>query len=146
MLAKIKKSSETMSHCICEKLSIEELAARMVPYFGFGCCRMTPGEECLQRLRKPNVQVIRDSVVRFTKTGIFDETGIEHRVDAVVCATGFADPFKLHFKVVGRGDKIMHDELDNQPVAYMSIIGERLPNLFCEYRCPICTSPPYQLG
>jgi cation diffusion facilitator CzcD-associated flavoprotein CzcO len=128
-----KISRDYVAEQMRKSLSNEELAARMVPNFGLGCRRMTPGEGYLQSLSKPNVHVVHDSVVRFTKTGVIDAAGTEHHVDAVVCATGFADLFKPHFKVVGRGGKIVQDEFGDQPIAYMSIMAEHFPNMFREY-------------
>ena len=127
-----KVSRDYVSEQMRKGLGDEELSERMIPQFGLGCRRMTPGEGYLQSLTKPNVQVVNESAVRFTKTGIVDAAGVEYQVDAVVCATGFSNLFKPHFKVVGRKGKVIQDEFGDHPKAYMSLMANNFPNLFCK--------------
>jgi cation diffusion facilitator CzcD-associated flavoprotein CzcO len=106
------------------------LTKAMIPEFGLGCRRMTPGEGYLQSLTKPNVQVATDSVARFYENGLIDAAGVEHAVDVVVCATGFANLFKPHFKCIGRNGTVLDDQFGDHPKAYMAIMAENFPNLF----------------
>lgn len=78
------------------------LTKKLIPGFDLGCRRMTPGSGYLQSLTRENVQVVPEGVVKFTKNGLVDESGNEHVVDVVICATGFDVSFTPHFEVIGR--------------------------------------------
>lgn len=90
MKAKDQKASrELVADIMAEQLGHDEtLTKQMIPPFALGCRRMTPGSGYLQSLRAENVEVIPQSALRLTETGIVDESGVEHEVDVVVCATG----------------------------------------------------------
>lgn len=106
------------------------LTKKLTPQFALGCRRMTPGSGYLQSLTKENVQVVTESAVRFTENGVVDESGNEHKVDAVICATGFDVSFKAHFKVIGRDGADLSEQFGDFPQAYMGITAKNFPNLF----------------
>lgn len=107
-----------------------DLTAKLTPTWALGCRRPTPGPGFLESLRQKNVTVLTDSVVRLTEDGVVDASGNEHKVDVVVCATGFNTSFTPHFKVYGRGGVEIHKEFGDFPVAYLGITAPRYPNLF----------------
>ena len=98
---------------------------------------MTPGSGYLQSLSKENVQVVTQSVVKFTKNGVVDDSGVEHLVDVVVCATGFDVSFTPHFEVKGRNGVDLKEEFGELPKAYLSITAPQFPNLFRKRFIPI---------
>jgi cation diffusion facilitator CzcD-associated flavoprotein CzcO len=106
------------------------LTEKMVPSFDLGCRRMTPGSGYLQSLKKENVQVVTESVIKFTKNGVVDESGHEHVVDAVICATGFDVSFTPHFEVKGRDGVNIKESFGELPKAYLSVTAPKFPNLF----------------
>ena len=106
------------------------LTKQMIPPFALGCRRMTPGSGYLQSLRKENVQVVTESAVRLTQDGIVDESGMEHKVDVIVCATGFDTSFTPHFKVTGRNGAILQDQFGDFPKGYLGVTATNFPNLF----------------
>ena len=85
-------------------LSNEKLAAGMVSSFGLGCRLIAPGKGYLKSLTKPNVHVVHDSVVPFTKAGI---------VDSVPCC--------------GLRNGVRGYQFGDQPVEYISILVEHFP-------------------
>jgi hypothetical protein len=91
---------------------------------------MTPGQGYLNALGAANVQVIKQSVTRLTTTGIIDDTGAEHAVDAVVFATGFGHLFQPHFTVTGRNGTSLSTQFGDAPHAYLAITAANFPNLF----------------
>jgi cation diffusion facilitator CzcD-associated flavoprotein CzcO len=106
-----KTSRDLVADIMREQLGSDSfLTKKMIPGFDLGCRRMTPGSGYLQSLKKDNVQVVTESVVNFTKDGVVDETGTEHKVDVVVCATGFDVSFTPHFEVIGREGSNIKDE------------------------------------
>lgn len=79
-----KNSRKLIADIMAQKINNEVLTKRMVPDFALGCRRMTPGSAYLESLTKENIEVIHESVVRLTKTGVVDAAGVEHEVDVVV--------------------------------------------------------------
>ena len=67
--------------------------SKLIPQYALGCRRMTPGSEYLQSLRKPNVEVVFQSVSELTPTGIIDSVGNHEEVDIIIFATGFDTSF-----------------------------------------------------
>jgi cation diffusion facilitator CzcD-associated flavoprotein CzcO len=107
----------------------ERLKTNMIPEFALGCRRMTPGSGYLQSLTASNVDVIHESVVRLTETGIVGESGVEHEVDVVICATGFDTSFTPHFTVTGRDGADLGTQFGDFPIGYLGIMAENFPNL-----------------
>lgn len=126
-----KNSRELIAALMRDKLNNEKLAAKMVPEFALGCRRMTPGSGYLESLSAKNVEVVHESVTRLTETGVVDESGVEHPVDAVICATGFDTSFTPHFKITGRKNADIHEQFGDFPKGYLGITAENFPNLFC---------------
>ncbi|KAK5044672.1 hypothetical protein LTR84_010564 [Exophiala bonariae] len=54
-----------------------------------GCRRITPGPGYLEALVEDNVEVVNTGVSRVTETGLYDDNGDFHEVDAIIYATGF---------------------------------------------------------
>lgn len=126
-----KSSRELIQNLMCDQMGQKEsLTKKMVPQFALGCRRMTPGSGYLQSLGKENVQPIHESVVRMTEKGVVDESGNEHEVDVVICATGFDTTFTPHFKVVGRNGADIKEQFGDTPVGYLGITAENFPNFF----------------
>ncbi|KFY41588.1 hypothetical protein V495_04857 [Pseudogymnoascus sp. VKM F-4514 (FW-929)] len=125
-----KNSRDLISGIMKEKLNNDTLAKKMIPDFALGCRRMTPGSGYLESLSKANVNVVHESVVRLTEAGIVDESGVEHQVDVVVCATGFDTSFAPHFKVVGQKGIDIREQFGDFPKGYLGITTENFPNFF----------------
>ncbi|KAH8880511.1 cyclohexanone monooxygenase [Thozetella sp. PMI_491] len=125
-----KKARELIGNIMEEKLNNPKLAAKLIPEFALGCRRMTPGSGYLESLSKENVQVIHESVTRLTETGIVDESGIEHPVDVVVCATGFDTSFTPHFRLIGRKNSDIKEQFGDFPQGYLGITAQNFPNFF----------------
>ena len=60
-----------------------ELEAKLIPSFGVGCRRITPGVGYLEALVQDNVECVFGSVSRLTKNGIVGEDGIERAYDVI---------------------------------------------------------------
>ena len=126
-----KASRELVADIMSEQLGHDEkLTRQMIPPFALGCRRMTPGSGYLQSLRAPNVEVVNSSAVRLTEDGIIDESGVERKVDVVVCATGFDTSFTPHFEVTGRNGAEIHEQFGDFPKGYLGITAPNFPNLF----------------
>jgi cation diffusion facilitator CzcD-associated flavoprotein CzcO len=89
----------------------EELKKFIIPKFAPGCRRISPGDGYLEALVQPNVQPIFGNIERVTKNGIVTASdGVEHKMDVLVCATGFNVAFKPAFAVInGEGNTVQED-------------------------------------
>jgi cation diffusion facilitator CzcD-associated flavoprotein CzcO len=125
-----KTSRDFITNMMSERLDNKEIAKNLIPQFALGCRRMTPGSGYLESLSKENVEVIHESAVRLTETGIVDGSGVEHEVDVVICATGFHTSFTPQFKVAGRNDADVHEQFGDFPTGYLGITAENFPNFF----------------
>ncbi|KAJ5970738.1 uncharacterized protein N7479_000656 [Penicillium vulpinum] len=110
----------------------EELAAKLTPPWAVGCRRLTPGHNFLESLVKPNVEVVTNEIIRIEPDGLVTEDGVLHKVDAIVCATGFNTTFRPRFKLVGRQGVPLSDlwEDTNNVDAYLSMAVPEFPNYF----------------
>lgn len=130
-----KSARKLLGEIMSEQLEHDPvLTKRLVPPFALGCRRMTPGPGYLKSLKKDNVQVVHESVMKFTENGVVDGSGTEHKVDVVICATGFDVSFTPHFDVIGRDGINIKDSFGQIPKAYLSITAPKFPNLFRESR------------
>jgi cation diffusion facilitator CzcD-associated flavoprotein CzcO len=77
----------------------EKLKSFIIPKWSPGCRRISPGDGYLEALVQENVEPVLSNVVRITPAGIVTEDGTEHKMDILVCATGFKVAFKPAFKV-----------------------------------------------
>jgi cation diffusion facilitator CzcD-associated flavoprotein CzcO len=128
-----KTSREFVAASMKEKLGNNpRLIDCLVPNFALGCRRMTPGSDYLQSLTRENVEVITSSATALTEDGIIDESGKETKVDVIICATGF-EVAKPPYEIIGRDDRNLGNEWAELPKAYMSIMQDGFPNLFCKH-------------
>jgi cation diffusion facilitator CzcD-associated flavoprotein CzcO len=125
-----------------EFINSPELQQKLIPNWELGCRRITPGLPYLQAVQEPNVNVIRSDIRRITKDGIETVDGQEHRVDTIICATGFNTSF-VRFELIGRGGKAL-DELwkDDGPQGYLGLGVAGLPNYFSKFLA--AESKPYK--
>ncbi|KAH8898674.1 putative monooxygenase [Thozetella sp. PMI_491] len=104
------------------------LADRIIPSFGVGCRRPTPGVGYLEALIEKNVRVVFDSITRVVPQGIELATGEVIELDAVVCATGFNVSWRPRFPIIGRNKIDMRDQWKSRPTAYLSMAVPNFPN------------------
>lgn len=63
------------------------LTSVLIPDFGVGCRRLTPGVGYLESLGEDNVDVVTQDIVKVTADGIIAADGAERKVDTIICAT-----------------------------------------------------------
>lgn len=81
-----KMSDDSMKEKLQKKPWIYE---SMRPDYPPGCRRLTPGPGYLEALVEDNVEFIGTGITKVTETGILDNNGQFHEVDAIIYATGF---------------------------------------------------------
>lgn len=107
-----------------------DLLRKIIPTnFGIGCRRPTPGIGYLDALVAPNVSTYTDEVREITPKGFIDSNGDEHKVDVIICATGFDTSFVPRFPILANG-KDLRMEWESDPVSYFSVMVPDFPNYF----------------
>lgn len=108
-----------------------EIAEFLIPSFGIGCRRNTPGPGYLEALVEDNVEFITDPIEGLTETGVkLKTTGREIPLDALVCATGFNASGPPPFPVHGRNGLPLSARFGPYPEAYLSLAVDGFPNMF----------------
>ncbi|PGH26433.1 hypothetical protein AJ80_01931 [Polytolypa hystricis UAMH7299] len=108
----------------------EKLKEFIVPKWSPGCRRISPGDGYLEALVQENVEPVFGGIKGVTPEGIITEDGVEHKMDIIVCATGYQVAFKPAFRVVnGEGKTIDEDWVDG-PNLYMGVSAPRFPNYY----------------
>ncbi|KAJ6564197.1 hypothetical protein B0H19DRAFT_1219731 [Mycena capillaripes] len=111
-----------------------KLCEMLIPSFGVGCRRPTPGNGFLEALMEPHVHACLDPIQRLFAKGIITKNGnlaeTEHEFDVIICATGFDTSFRPRFPVVGRDGINLQDMWadQNQAESYMSVSVAGMPN------------------
>jgi hypothetical protein len=108
----------------------EKLKSFIIPKWSPGCRRISPGDGYLEALVQDNVEPVYSGIKRVTATGIVTEDGVEHKMDHLICATGFQVAFKPAFKVINAAGKTVNEDWNNGPNLYMGVSAPRFPNYF----------------
>jgi len=100
----------------------------------FGCKRLCVDTGYFETYNLPHVKLVdvsRTPIGRFTAGGI-EVDGVEHPLDAAVCATGFAAMTGSFDKIriTGRNGLTLSEKWRAGPRAYLGIASVGFPNLF----------------
>ncbi|MCW5761433.1 MAG: hypothetical protein KIS90_16805, partial [Phenylobacterium sp.] len=88
----------------------------------------------LGALKRDNVELITDGIVRITPKGVVTADGQAHEADVLIYGTGFqASNFLSFLKIRGRGGQDLHEAWGGDARAYLGITHPRFPNLFTIY-------------
>ncbi|KIW29292.1 uncharacterized protein PV07_05117 [Cladophialophora immunda] len=107
-----------------------ELCAKLIPEWGLGCRRITPGEGYLESFTKPNVELVTSAVVEATEDSVITADGREFKVDVIACATGFDVSLKPSWSMFGRNGVDLNKEWSVDPESYLSVAARDMPNYF----------------
>ncbi|KAL9005083.1 MAG: hypothetical protein Q9188_002130 [Gyalolechia gomerana] len=109
------------------KLNTPHLADRLIPQFGVGARRLTPGPNYLEALCATNVEVAFGEIETITDAGIVVD-GREVELDVLICATGFDNSYKPQFPAIGLQGRNLQVEWASEARGYMSIAAAGFPN------------------
>jgi cation diffusion facilitator CzcD-associated flavoprotein CzcO len=97
-----KQAVEAFTLLMQTRLKYDERLCRLlIPNFGVGCRRFTPGHGYLESLVADNAQVVTEEIDEITEEGLLTRDGKLHKVDVIVCATGFNTSFRPNFHLIG---------------------------------------------
>ena len=100
----------------------------------FGCKRLCVDTGYFETYNLPHVKLVdvsRTPIERFTADGI-EVDGAEYKLDAIVCATGFAAMTGSFDKIriTGRNGRTLAEKWRAGPRAYLGVASAGFPNLF----------------
>ncbi|KAI2643381.1 flavin-binding monooxygenase [Xylaria nigripes] len=107
-----------------------EIAEFLIPSFGVGCRRLTPGPGYLEALGESNVEFLTEGITNITPSGVRLQSGREVFLDVLVCATGFQVSEAPPFTITGRGGLTLAERFRPFPEAYLSLAVDSFPNYF----------------
>jgi cation diffusion facilitator CzcD-associated flavoprotein CzcO len=128
----------------------DELKKFIIPTWSPGCRRISPGDGYLEALVQPNVEPVFSDITKVTDEGILTADGKLHKMDILVCATGFSVAFKPGFRVINGEGKTIDEDWTQGPKSvvllvpkvdpladlcyrismYMGLAAPRFPNYF----------------
>ncbi len=107
------------------------LRRQLTPEFTPGCKRMLISSDYYLALQRDNCKLIDWPTATLSPAGIRTSDGVEHHLDAIVFATGYA----VHlsgppFPISGLGGRSLQQQWAGHPEAYKSASAHGYPNLF----------------
>jgi 4-hydroxyacetophenone monooxygenase len=111
------------------------LASQLIPAYPPGGKRMLRDNGVwISALRRPNVELVTETIDSITKSGIVTADGQERPFDVIIYGTGFtASQFLKTFKIRGRGGRELHEAWDGDARAYLGMTTPGFPNFFMIY-------------
>jgi len=132
----VKDSPEQKGAFALFKKSMEErlnhdpvLCAKLIPDFEVGCRRLSPGDDYLEALQRPNVSIEFSGISEITPTGITSQGGAQD-FDIIVSATGFDVSYCPSWTVVGKNGVNLAEQWKDHPEAYFGTCAPNIPNYF----------------
>ena len=111
-----------------------ELKDALTPGYAYGGKRTVYNDFYYPCLLRDNVELVPRAVTAFTADAVRDEAAEEHKVDAVVAATGFRTTnYLANLKVFGRDGREIHDVWAGEPEAFLGMMMTGFPNFFMLY-------------
>ncbi|MEJ7800146.1 MAG: NAD(P)/FAD-dependent oxidoreductase, partial [Ilumatobacter sp.] len=112
-----------------------DLLAKCVPDYPPFAKRILIDNGWFATLRKPNVELVTETIAGFTEAGIRTVDGVERPADVVVMATGFnVTDLAAHIDIRGRdGITLAADWADENPRAHLGMTVPGFPNFFVMY-------------
>jgi cation diffusion facilitator CzcD-associated flavoprotein CzcO len=108
----------------------EKLKSFIIPKWSPGCRRISPGDGYLEALVQENVTPVFGGIKRIVPEGIETVDGEVHKMDILVCATGFQVAFQPAFKVINGQGKSIQEDWSNGPNLYFGVSAPRFPNFY----------------
>ncbi|MFG1955730.1 flavin-containing monooxygenase [Micromonospora sp. NPDC048830] len=111
-----------------------ELKAQLTPTSAYLGKRAVHSSTFYPALLRDDVTLVPRAVVGMYQKGLIDADGEEHVVDVVITATGFRAAEFLHgIEVIGRGGRVLAEKWGDDPMAFLGITVDEMPNFFMLY-------------
>ncbi|MBT2418864.1 NAD(P)/FAD-dependent oxidoreductase [Streptomyces sp. ISL-22] len=107
---------------------------RLTPQDEVGCKRIGISSDYYPTFNQPHVELVTDTISEITEHGVRTGRGAEHRVDAIIYATGFcATNFLASLRITGRGRRVLSDTWRDGARAHLGMTVPGFPNMFLLY-------------
>ncbi|KAK9413820.1 putative FAD/NAD(P)-binding domain-containing protein [Seiridium unicorne] len=106
---------------------------KFIPQYAVGCRRPTPGSKYIESLSADNVDLVVGPIRKISPDSVVDQDGKEHRLDMLICATGFDTSHRPDFPIFGRNEKDLRDLWSQEATAYLAVAVAEFPNYFVFY-------------
>ncbi|MFW7379295.1 MAG: flavin-containing monooxygenase [Oligoflexus sp.] len=108
-----------------------KLREKLTPSYTMGCKRILLSNEFYKAMSRSNTQLITKAIDRVTPHGILTNDGIEHKFDALICATGFqVAEASAPFSIKGLQGQELSQAWQNGAEAYLGTSVAGFPNFF----------------
>ncbi|KAI1334536.1 hypothetical protein F5Y15DRAFT_420777 [Xylariaceae sp. FL0016] len=107
----------------------EKLKEFLIPHFAPECRRISPGDGYLEALVAPNVEPVLGNIQKIVPEGIMSENGTIHKLDILVCATGFHVAFRPAFKLINAQGRTLDEDWEGVNM-YFGVSAPRFPNYY----------------
>jgi cation diffusion facilitator CzcD-associated flavoprotein CzcO len=116
------------------RIKDDALREKLTPTYPLGCKRTLVTSDFYKSLVRDPVDLVTEPIARVTPDGVMTTDGVEHRVDAIVWATGFrASDYLQGLDITGVDHRKLHDEWGDTPEAYLGMTVPGYPNFFMLY-------------
>ncbi len=117
---------------IRREISDFELRTKLTPNYRAGCKRLLGSSDYYRTIASPKTSLITEDIAQVTSDGIRTTDGNEHKVDAIVFATGFhvTDSYR-YVNITGQDGEDLVDRWDRQGIAaHRGTTVAGMPNAF----------------
>ena len=129
--AMTKRIIEETKLMIGEAFKDPEIASTLVPDYTPGCKRLLISNDWYSSLAKTNVELVSVSIEQVTESGVRTSDGIEHDLDVLVLATGFAvADFPSPLRIIGRNGVDLADHWNEGASTDFGLTVSGFPNLW----------------
>ena len=107
------------------------LRAKLAPDYRMGCKRVLISNDYFPAVRRPNVNVVTEDILRFDRDAVVTTDGVRHHADVVIYGTGFRAQDGVGLvRIVGEGGRTLADAWRNGMEAFLGVSVAGFPNLF----------------
>jgi cation diffusion facilitator CzcD-associated flavoprotein CzcO len=134
----VKKTFRTTTERVMmERLSATpELIKRLIPAYQPWCRRLTPGDDYLFALQRPNAALYDSQIDSVDTHGIKTKDGIYKEWDVIVTATGFVNNRIPPWKMTGLNGITLAERWKEDADGYLSVCAPSMPNYFAVGQTP----------
>ncbi len=127
----IKQTQKVAEHIIKRKVHDPEVQKKLTPDYTMGCKRILLSNDFYPTFNQKHVHLVSEGIERVTAKGVVSKDGVEHEVDAIICATGFqVAEACAPFPIIGREGKDLAQEWQHGAEAYLGTTVHGFPNMF----------------
>ncbi|KAI0121200.1 4-hydroxyacetophenone monooxygenase [Xylariales sp. AK1849] len=108
----------------------EKLKEFIIPKWSPGCRRISPGDGYLEPLLQPNVRPVYGGIKHIVPEGIITEDGELHKMDILICATGFNVAFRPAFKLINDTGSTLDEDWGDGINLYLGVSAPRFSNYY----------------